>query len=81
VQGSPAYFHQWVTEDRALLQILTPVRAEQAHRMHADFIETGLVHSCCKVEKITDTVALVEMLDGSVKKVPAIQIRFTDLEG
>ena len=81
VNGTPAFFHRWITEDKDLLKVHAIVRPEQERRLQAYYIEHGIIPSSCSLEKVTQTLALVEMLDGSVKKVPPIEIRFTDREG
>lgn len=81
VNGSPAFFHRWVTEDKGLLKVHAMVRPEQQMALHQYYVEHGIIPSSCSLEKVSETVALVEMLDGSMKKVPAIEIRFTDREG
>lgn len=81
VQGHPAFFHRWVTEDRGLLRVHAMTNPEQQQALHAYYVKHGIIPSSGSLEKLTETLALVEMPDGSVKKVPAIQIRFTDREG
>lgn len=81
VNGSPAFFHRWVTEDKVLLKTHAMVSPEHHRAMYEYYIANNIVPNTCSLEKVTQTFALVEMLDGSVKKVPAIDIRFTDREG
>lgn len=81
VQGSPAFFHRWVTEDRVLLKANTFCMMEDVEAAYARYAGTGIIPNSYTTEKVTETRALVEMLDGSVKLVPAIEIRFTDREG
>lgn len=80
VNGSQAFFHRWVTEDKDLLKVGAMVHPREYQALHDYYIENNIVPGSCSLEKVTQTFALVEMLDGSVKKVPATDIRFTDRE-
>jgi hypothetical protein len=81
VNGSPAFFHRWVTEDKGLLKVHAMTRPREYQALYDYYIANNIIPSSCSLEKMTETLALVEMLDGSMKKVPAIEIRFTDREG
>ena len=80
VDGRPARFHSWAIQERALLRfkalLLPDVQEALAHK----FETTGIVPPCCDVEKITNTFAIIERENGTVKLVPAEKVRFTDRE-
>ena len=81
VNGSPAFFHRWADEDRGLLKINAFTRPDEREHLYQYYRERGIVPECCSIEALRRTVALVEMPDGSIKTVPATEIRFTDREG
>ena len=80
VDGQPAFFHRWVEEDRPLLQFNAPVKEYDAIMTRQKFDQQGICPSNAIIEKARQTFALVEVLDGSVKKVAPEKVRFRDRE-
>lgn len=78
--GTPARFHRWVDEDRALLKINAFTRNEERDRLFQEFRDNGVVPGCCSTEVLRVTFALVEYRDGTVGKVEPARIRFLDSE-
>lgn len=80
VDGEPALFHAWASQDEGLLKIgvfTTPSEAENINRY---FRATGIIPAGCTVEKLGKVRAIIEWPDGSVEIVPAEKVRFTDRE-
>lgn len=80
VDGESAFFHRWVEEDRLVVMYKGYIREDDAQQMARRSLETGLFGPGQDVKVITQTFALVEMLDGSVKKVESEKVRFCDRE-
>lgn len=76
----PAFFHCWVTEEKALLNIEIMLREDgPAYKsMYIAFQEKGIIPPGCSVEKLRETRAVVEWPDGSVSTVPLDVVQFTD---
>lgn len=79
--GKPAIFHRWVQDDKALLQMLAMVRTVDMREIKRQFDLEGFAPCTTKIEKISQTFALVEYEDGTVGKVEPEKIKFTDREG
>lgn len=78
VDGTPAFFHRWVDEDRVLLHTCS-FAPDQHHRARLDeFKRDGLVYPDCRTEAVRHTFALVEYDDGTVGKVEPEKVKFTD---
>lgn len=78
VDGTPAFFHRWVDEDRVLLHTCS-FAPDQHHRARLDeFKRDGLVSPDCRTEAVRHTFALVEYQDGTVCKVEPEMVKFTD---
>lgn len=80
VDGQPAFFHRWVQDDRIILQFNSLIRENEAEAKAKRSFETGLFGPDQETRVATQTLALVEMLDGSVKKVEPGKVRFCDRE-
>ena len=81
VAGVPAFFHRWITEDRAVLNATVYLKKGDLIGIRKLYDEYGIVPECCILEKLTETWALVELYDGIVRKVPLNVLRFTDRGG
>lgn len=78
--GRPAFFHRWVQDDKALLQMRLFVDEEDLMKSMEFFYCTGVAKAGTEIEKISQTFALVEYEDGTVGKVEPEKIKFTDRE-
>lgn len=76
--GKPAIFHRWVQEDKALLQMESRLPFDVVMEIKRDFNLHGFAPANAKIEKISQTFALVEYEDGTVRKVEPEVIQFTD---
>lgn len=81
VNGKPAIFHQWVVQDRALLKINAFYKPDSQAERYRIFKEEGIIPPDCSVEKVKDTLALIEWPDGSVSLEPVLHVHFIDREG
>ena len=78
VDGEKAIFHRWVERERLLLRD-TMIRSENAaERVYERYINTHVVPRGMDIDKLKDTAAIVEFLDGSVKEVKPDRLRFLD---
>lgn len=80
VDGRRGWFHRFVEEERGLLQIDVFKRCESVALAERTFKEDGVIPPGCSMEKVRHAWALVEFLDGSVKKVEPETVRFIDGE-
>ena len=76
--GRPAFFHRWVQDDKALLQMMRYATQAEAKEIKSDFDLHGYAPYTAQIEKISQTFALVEYADGTVGKVEPEKIKFTD---
>ena len=61
-----AVFHRWIDDERLLIK----------SNSIAFISDSDIIPPCAGVEKITNTLALVEFCDGTIKKVNPELIRF-----
>ena len=80
VDGKPARFHRWADEDKGLLRINAFALPEEQAVLHRRFRDEGVIPSCCSMEALRVTFALVEYPDGTVGKVKPDAVRFLDRE-
>ena len=78
--GEPAFFHRWVDDEQTLLQLHTFTKEEHAFKIRQQVDDHRIVPYCAEIKPLKQTFALVEMLDGSVKKVAPEKVRFCDRE-
>ncbi len=83
VDGEFCLFHRFIEEEQGVLQvndnILLPSSAMD--RIIRDYEERKIVATCFTLEKLRHAYALVELPDGTVKKVEPEKVRFLDREG
>lgn len=80
VDGETCLFHRWIEEDRLVVKDDCFMRAAEAAEKMRRSLETGSFGPGQDVMILIQTFALVEMLDGSVKKVAPEKVRFCDRE-
>lgn len=80
VDGQPAFFHRWVQHDHIVVQYNCLIREAEAEAKAKRSQETGLYGPGQETRILTQTFALVELLDGHVKKVAPEKVRFCDRE-
>jgi hypothetical protein len=78
--GQVAFFHGWVDEDKVLLHCDTLMRWQEHRARLEEFKRDGLVYPDCHTEVVRQIFALVELPDGTVKKVEPTKVRFCDRE-
>lgn len=81
VDGKPAVFHRWVDDETGALIINFFAKDDMVDRLRRKFKEDGVVPAGCSLEKLHQTLALIEWPGGTVETVPVSKIRFTDKEG
>ena len=81
VDGRPALFHRWAEEDKGVLKINIFAKPDTVDAMLLNYNEKGVISNACDLTVMRTTFAIVEYPDGSVHKVPADRLRFTDKEG
>lgn len=69
VNGTPAKFHRWIEEDKALLKIGAFTKPDECIKLRKIFDHHGVVPSNGEIQTVRVTYALVEYENGSVKKV------------
>ena len=76
-----AMFHRWVDETKLIMKFDAAMTSDKMWALKHDFEEIGMVPASVNVVPVTNTFALIEVADGSMKKVPPEEIRFvTDKE-
>ena len=73
-------FHKWIDEQKILIKFNTYLKSDNIKAMTEEFKLSGVIPPHTDYEIITNTVALVEFEDGSVKKVDPEEVRFVVLE-
>lgn len=81
VDGQPALFHRWVEEETGVLIVNFFATEDMADSLRRKFEKDGIVAGGCSLEKMRQTLALIEWPGGTVETVPVTMIRFTDKEG
>lgn len=81
VDGQPALFHRWVEEEKGVLIVNFFATEDMADSLRRKFEKDGIVAGGCSLEKLRQTLALIEWPGGTVETVPVGEIRFTDKEG
>lgn len=78
VDGEPAHFHRFVENDRGVLQINTFCRPSEIQTILRNFKENDFTDGTCKIEKLRQTMALIEWPDGRLCTVAVERVQFTD---
>lgn len=81
IDGAPAFFHRFVDQDRGVLHIKTFCRPSHLDIMLKNFNENNFIGPDCEIEKIRQTMALIEWPDGRLCTVALERVQFTDSEG
>ncbi len=81
VDGRPARFHTWASQEDGLLKINVLTNVHDADMINKHYRKSGYIPSGCSIEKIAKVCAVIEEPDGTVRLVPAEKVRFTDREG
>lgn len=71
-----ATFHRWVDETKLIMKFDATLTTEKMWELKHTFNDIGMVPASVNVIPVTSTFALIEVSDGSVKKVPPEEIRF-----
>ena len=69
VDGETCMFHRFVDEDKALLRANIFTRESECRQLNERFKDGGIVPPGCSTEVVRRTLALVELPDGTLKKV------------
>lgn len=78
--GEHAFFHRWIDDDRIVIKYDCFIRTADAEEKARRSLETGLYGPGQDLMIVTQTFALVELMDGSVKKVVPTAVRFWERE-
>lgn len=73
-----ATFHRWVDETKLILKFDVMLPMKDMWQLKRDYEDLGIVPNSANVVPLTTTFALIEMRDGSMKKVPPEEIRFVN---
>lgn len=71
-----ATFHRWVDETKMIVKFDVMLPMKDMWQLKRDYEDLGIVPNSANVVPLTTTFALIELRDGSVKKVPPEEIRF-----
>lgn len=80
VNGAKAIFHKWINDEKAMLKMnvtTSPTRLQAINKLY----KQDIIPNVCSLEKLSITVALVEMEDGTMKKADIDSIKFLDTDG
>lgn len=71
-----AEFHKWIEDTTVFLKFNRTMKAEHMRKNIDEYFRYNVLPADNTLEKITNTVALVELEDGTVKKVDPESVRF-----
>lgn len=75
-----ATFHRWVDETRLIMKFDSVLPLKDMWRLKHEYEDIGVISAGADAIPLTTTFALIELKDGSVKKVPPEEIRFVTEE-
>ena len=75
-----ATFHRWVDETRLIMKFDSVLPVKDMWRLKHEYEDIGVISADADVIPLTTTFALIELTDGSVKKVLPEEIRFVTEE-
>ncbi len=78
VDGEPAHFHRFVDNDRAILKIDAFCRPSVVENILKNFNENHFTGPEGTIEKLRQTMALIEWPDGRLCTVAVERVQFTD---
>lgn len=81
VDGTPAYFHRFVEEDRLLVKVNTFAKHDHENAIFRRIHEDGIISPSCDTTVLHETRALIEWADGRLATVALERVQFADLEG
>lgn len=76
VSGERAYFHRWIEEEKVIVQMKNFTSIEEMIKFRKKVEDEGISPLGCGIEKAKVIEALVEYMDGTVKKVAPEQVKF-----
>lgn len=76
VNGERAYFHRWIEEEKVIVQMKNFTSIEQMIKFRKKVEDEGISPLGCGIEKVKVIAALVEYMDGTVKKVDPERVKF-----
>lgn len=71
-----AKFHRWVDETKMIVKFSEHLKMDAMWKLKNLYEDLGLLTVGMDVIPVTTTFALIEVADGSVKKVPPEEVRF-----
>lgn len=75
-----ATFHRWVDETRLIMKFDAVLPTKDMWRLKHEYEDIGVISAGADAVPLTTTFALIELKDGSMKKVPPEEIRFVTEE-
>lgn len=78
--GEEATFHRWVDDTRSFVKFNKTLAMETAKKAKEVYLKDGIIPDIADTIPFTATFALIELKDGTVKKVLPEEIRFVDKE-
>lgn len=81
IDGEKATFLRWIEHTKLFIRIPWEMRPDKLKEYSHRLAEYGVIPPDGDTEKITNTLALVEMSDGTVKKVDPEKIKFIHKKG
>ena len=75
-----ATFHRWVDETRLIMKFDVVLPMKDMWKLKHAYEDIGVIPGGADAIPLTTTFALIELKDGSVKKVPPEEIRFVTEE-
>lgn len=71
-----ATFHRWVDETKLIVNYHSLMKTKEMVKLKKEWEDFGIVPAEADMIPLTTTFALIELKDGSMKKVPPEEIRF-----
>lgn len=80
VNGTKALFHKWIEKEQPVIKIscYSSGTKEYAKRIFEFYKENNVISPDCELHKIKETVAIVELEDGTIQEVKPTDIKFCD---
>jgi hypothetical protein len=76
-EGNRAIFHKWIDYEETFLKLDCTITSTRFENIK-DLYDQNILPNNCNLIKVNTTAALVELEDGTMKKVDIESIRFVD---
>lgn len=79
VDGEKALFHRWIEKDKIIMKANgTTVNILDLEKAYAYYERSGCLPNFATIDKVKDTLGIIEYENGEVSEVEPIKIQFAD---